>query len=63
MAVSTHAAARAYAPPSTAARVRGAFVVEWRKLIAQLATKVLALICVLGPFAFAAVLKLQSSTP
>ena len=51
------------APPSTAARVRSAFVVEWRKLIAQLATKVLALICVLGPFAFAAVLKLQSSTP
>ena len=50
-------------PPSTAARVRSAFVVEWRKLIAQLATKVLALICVLGPFAFAAVLKLQSSTP
>ena len=64
MAASAHpAAARAFAPPSTGARVRSAFVVEWRKLTAQLATKVLALICVLGPFAFAAVLKLQSSTP
>jgi ABC-2 type transport system permease protein len=63
MAVSARAAAPTYAPRSSAARVRSAFVVEWRKLIAQLATKVLALICVLGPFAFAAVLKLQSSTP
>jgi ABC-2 type transport system permease protein len=64
MAVSAHPApSRAFVAPSTAARIRSAFVVEWRKLTTQLATKVLLLICVLGPFAFAAVLKLQSSTP
>ena len=63
MAVSAGTAAPSAAPTSTSTRVRTAFLVEWRKLTAQLATKVLVLICVLGPFAFAAVLKLQSSTP
>ena len=63
MAVSARTAAPSAAPTSTSTRVRTAFLVEWRKLTAQLATKVLVLICVLGPFAFAAVLKLQSSTP
>ncbi len=36
---------------------------ERRKLSAQLATRLLALICLVGPFAFAAVLRIQSGTP
>jgi ABC-2 type transport system permease protein len=36
---------------------------EARKLRTQLATRVLALICVLGPFAFAGVLRIQSGSP
>jgi ABC-2 type transport system permease protein len=36
---------------------------ERRKLSTQLATRLLALICVLGPFAFAGVLKIQSGSP
>jgi ABC-2 type transport system permease protein len=36
---------------------------ERRKLSAQLATRLLALLCVAGPFAFAGILKVQSGTP
>lgn len=36
---------------------------ELRKLTTQLTTRVLALACVLGPFAFAAILSLQSGVP
>lgn len=36
---------------------------ERRKLSAQLSTRLLALICVLGPFAFAGVLKIQTGSP
>jgi ABC-2 type transport system permease protein len=36
---------------------------ERRKLATQLATRLLALICVLGPFAFAGVLKIQTGSP
>ena len=36
---------------------------ERRKLLAQLSTRVLALICALGPLAFGAVLGLQSGLP
>ncbi|HEX3433527.1 MAG TPA: ABC transporter permease [Solirubrobacteraceae bacterium] len=36
---------------------------ERRKLLAQLSTRVLALVCLLGPFAFAAVLSQQSGVP
>ncbi len=39
------------------------FRAESRKLRTQLATRVLALICVLGPFAFAGVLRIQSGSP
>jgi ABC-2 type transport system permease protein len=49
-----------------AGRVRGiraAYRTERRKLASQLATRLLALVCVLGPFAFAAVLKVQSGSP
>ncbi len=36
---------------------------ERRKLLAQLSTRVLALVCALGPFAFGAILSQQSSVP
>ena len=36
---------------------------ERRKLATQLSTRLLALICVLGPFAFAGVLKIQTGSP
>jgi ABC-2 type transport system permease protein len=39
------------------------FRAESRKLRTQLATRVLALICLLGPFAFAGVLRIQSGSP
>jgi ABC-2 type transport system permease protein len=45
---------------------RGVFSVyraERRKLLAQVSTRVLALVCLLGPFAFAAILNQQSGVP
>ncbi len=58
---------RAPPPPAPAAaldeRVWNAYQTELIKLTAQLMTRLLALICVFGPFAFAAVLKVQSGTP
>ncbi len=56
-------------PPAAAGAIRvtggvwNVYQTEQQKLLAQLATRVLALICVIGPFAFAAVLKVQSGTP
>ncbi len=49
--------------PPAPGGVRAAFRVERRKLASQLAPRLLALICVLGPFAFAGVLKVQSGSP
>jgi ABC-2 type transport system permease protein len=43
--------------------VRNSYETELSKLMAQLTTRILLLICVLGPFAFAAILKVQSGTP
>jgi ABC-2 type transport system permease protein len=43
--------------------VASVFRAESRKLRTQLATRVLAVICVLGPFAFAGVLRIQSGSP
>jgi ABC-2 type transport system permease protein len=43
--------------------VASAYRIERRKLSAQLAPRLLALICFLGPFAFAGVLKAQSGSP
>jgi ABC-2 type transport system permease protein len=40
-----------------------AYRAERRKLSAQLATRLLALLCILGPFAFAGVLKAQTGSP
>jgi len=42
---------------------RHAYRTELQKLTAQLTTRLLAVVTVLGPFAFAAVLKVQSGTP
>jgi ABC-2 type transport system permease protein len=44
-------------------RIWGACQTELIKLGSQLAIRVLALVCAVGPFAFAAVLKVQSGTP
>ena len=43
--------------------VRSVFRAEWRKLVAQLSTRVLALVCLLGPIAYVVVLKTQSGVP
>ena len=40
-----------------------AYRAERRKLVAQLPTRLLAVVCVLGPFAFAGILKVQSGLP
>ncbi len=54
-------------PPTTAAGRRGgighAFRAERRKLAVQAPARLLALVCLLGPFAFGAVLSLQSGVP
>jgi ABC-2 type transport system permease protein len=54
-------AAAAVAPRSTAAR--SVFRAERRKLSSQLAIRLLALVCVLAPFVFGAILKIQSGSP
>ena len=46
-----------------ASGVRQVFGVERRKLSSQLAVRVLAVICILGPFVFAGILKIQSGSP
>ena len=58
------------APQRTAGRAKtsadplwSVYRVELEKLLAQLAIRVLVLVCALGPFAFGAVLKIQSGTP
>jgi ABC-2 type transport system permease protein len=43
--------------------VRDAYLTEMEKLFAQLTTRITVLIALLGPFAFAAVLRIQSGTP
>lgn len=43
--------------------VTSSWLAELRKLLAQVPPRILILVCLLGPFAFAAVLKLQSGTP
>jgi ABC-2 type transport system permease protein len=51
------------AAPRVRHGMRDVYVTELQKLSAQLATRLLALICLLGPLAFAALLKIQSGTP
>ncbi len=63
-------AAPSPAPATSASRPLGgedaiwnAFRTELQKLGAQLIVRLLAVVCIAGPFAFAAVLKVQSGTP
>jgi ABC-2 type transport system permease protein len=63
-------AAGAFAPgaaPASAARAPGgvvrAYRIEARKLRSQLAARILALVCLVGPFAFTAILGAQSGSP
>ena len=54
------------APPSGTSAATGvwsAFRTERRKLATQLPARVLALLCVLGPFAFAVILNSQTGSP
>ena len=57
------AAPAARAEPRVSNGVRNSYETELSKLMAQLPTRILILICALGPLAFAAVLKIQSGTP
>lgn len=50
-------------PTVSRAGTLSVFRAESRKLQAQLSTRLLALVCLLGPFAFAAVLSTQSASP
>ena len=63
----THALRPGEAVPGPAPRrhagVWHVYRAERRKLATQLSTRLLALICVLGPFAFAGVLKIQTGSP
>jgi ABC-2 type transport system permease protein len=49
--------------PLVSGGVRNAYETELYKLMAQLTTRILVLVCALGPVAFAAILKVQSGTP
>ncbi len=60
MARHAHRGARA---PARAGGVLGVYRVERRKLLAQISTRALALVCALGPIAFAVILRLQSGVP
>jgi ABC-2 type transport system permease protein len=51
------------APAPHAGGIRHVYRAERRKLASQLVTRLLALICLLGPFAFAAILGAQSASP
>jgi ABC-2 type transport system permease protein len=51
------------APAAASHGVRHVYRAERRKLSSQLVIRLLALICVLGPFAFAGVLSAQSASP
>jgi ABC-2 type transport system permease protein len=63
----THAVAPSEALAGRSARPRAGprhgYRAERRKLSSQLSTRLLALICALGPFAFAGVLKMQAGSP
>ena len=49
--------------PGSVRRIRTVAVTETRKQLAQAGPRVLAALCVMGPFAFAALLRIQNSTP
>jgi ABC-2 type transport system permease protein len=49
--------------PRATSGIRSVYRVERRKLASQLAVRLLALVCVLGPLVFAAILKVESGSP
>lgn len=49
--------------PAVSEGVRDAYETELYKLMSQLTTRILVLICAIGPLAFAVILKVQSGTP
>jgi ABC-2 type transport system permease protein len=63
----THALRPGEAVPGATPRrhggVWGVYRAERRKLATQLSTRLLALLCIIGPFAFAGVLKIQTGSP
>ena len=64
--MTTASAVAGPAVPTQRMRAGGAwsvFRIERRKLSSQLAVRVLALVCLLGPFVFAGILKIQSGSP
>jgi ABC-2 type transport system permease protein len=61
--VSTHAVNAPAVPRRTGGGTRHVYRAELRKLLAQPATRALALVCVIAPFGFSAVLALQSGLP
>jgi ABC-2 type transport system permease protein len=61
--LSADAATAPAAPRQTHSGTRHVYRAELRKLIAQPATRVLALVCIIAPFGFSAVLSLQSGLP
>ena len=63
MAVAGSGAPPAAAGRSLDARVFAAYQTEMVKLSSQLAVRLLVLVCAIGPFAFSALLKVQSGTP
>jgi ABC-2 type transport system permease protein len=63
MTTLTPTAGAALPRPRAETGLRSAYHTELQKLLAQLSARLLAIVCVLGPFAFAAVLKVQSGTP
>ena len=57
------AAPAARSEPRLGDGVRLAYETELHKLMAQLTTRILILVCAIGPLAFAVILKVQSGTP
>ncbi|MBV9819984.1 MAG: ABC transporter permease subunit [Solirubrobacterales bacterium] len=62
-AAARHPDVPATATASPTGAVGRVFATERRKLTAQLSTRLLAVVCLAGPFAFAGILKVQSGTP
>jgi len=57
------APALAQSEPLVSVGLRNAYQAELHKLMAQLITRILVLVCAIGPLAFAVILKVQSGTP
>jgi ABC-2 type transport system permease protein len=62
-AIAPTAPAAAAGPRTLDEGVRNAYQTELYKLMSQLTTRILILVCAIGPLAFAVILKVQSGTP